>query len=137
MAPRRTRHGLYDPQTEHDAWGVGFVAHIKGKKSRSIVDQGLEILDRLSHRAATGCDPETGDGAGILLQIPHRFFKARGLELGFEMPRRRRYAVGQVFLPTQAGAGEACERILEQVIAAEGQRILGWREVPVDPVSSA
>jgi len=129
---RPDRWGLYDPIFEHDACGIGFVAHMKGEKSRGIVEQGLELLDRLSHRAAVGADPLTGDGAGILLQLPHRFFKRVGLELGFEMPRRRRYAVGQIFLPPARGARAACEQIIEDVIEEEGQRVLGWRDVPTD-----
>jgi glutamate synthase (NADPH/NADH) large chain len=127
------RFGLYEPETEHDACGMGFVAHIKGEKSRSIVDQGLEVLRRLSHRAAVGADPLTGDGAGILLQLPHRFFKREGLRLGFDMPRRRCYAIGQVFLPPEPEARAACQRILEEVVVEEGQRVLGWRDVPVRP----
>src|SRR5688572_23217804 len=127
------RWGLYEPSTEHDACGVGFVAHIKGHKSRDIVEQALEVLARLSHRAATGSDPETGDGAGILLQIPHRFFKREGLRLGFDMPRRRGYGVGMVFLPADPDARRACEEMFEEVIAEEGQRFVGWRDVPVDP----
>jgi glutamate synthase (NADPH/NADH) large chain len=126
------KRGLYDPQTEHDACGIGFVAHIKGEKSREIVEQGLEVLRRLAHRAACGADPETGDGAGILLQLPHRFFKAEGLRLGFDMPRRRRYGVGMVFLPSDKKARMACEEILEEIAVEEGQRILGWRDVPID-----
>ena len=124
--------GLYVPSTEHDACGVGFVAHVKGEKSRAIVEDALEVLRRLAHRAACGADPETGDGAGILLQLPHRFFKAEGLRLGFEMPRRRRYGIGQVFLPPDPTERAACERILEEIVAAEGQRVLGWRDVPID-----
>jgi glutamate synthase (NADPH) large chain len=126
-------NGLYDPRTEHDACGTGFVANIKGDKSRDIVEQALEVLRRLSHRAAVGADPETGDGAGILLQLPHRFFKAEGLRLGFDMPQRRRYAVAQVFLPRDPQARAACERIFEEVVVAEGQRVIGWRDVPTDP----
>jgi len=129
---QRGPQGLYDPSTEHDSCGVGFVAHVKGEKSRSIVEDALEVLRRLAHRAACGADPETGDGAGILLQIPHRFFKAEGLRLGFDMPRRRRYGIGQVFLPPDAVARAQCERILEEVIAEEGQRVMGWRDVPLD-----
>ncbi len=132
MKRRLERWGLYEPQMEHDACGIGFVAHIKGEKSRDIVEQGLEILRRLSHRAACGADPDTGDGAGILLQLPHRFFKAEGLRLGFEMPRRRRYGIGQVFLPPDRQQRSACEEILEEVIAKEGQIVLGWRDVPTD-----
>ncbi len=124
--------GLYDPATEHDACGVGFVAHVKGEKSREIVEDALEVLRRLAHRAACGADPETGDGAGILVQIPHRFFKAEGLRLGFDMPRRRRYGLGQLFLPPDPLQRAQCERVLEEVIAEEGQRVLGWRDVPID-----
>ncbi|MBZ0234623.1 MAG: glutamate synthase subunit alpha, partial [Deltaproteobacteria bacterium] len=127
-----SRPGLYDPSTEHDACGVGFVANVKGEKSRAIVEDALEVLRRLAHRAACGADPETGDGAGILLQIPHRFFKAEGLRLGFDMPRRRRYGVGQLFLPPDPLQRAQCERVLEEVIAEEGQRVLGWRDVPID-----
>jgi glutamate synthase (NADPH/NADH) large chain len=126
------RHGLYDPQFEHDACGVGFVANIKGQKSRKLVEDALEILNRLSHRAATGCDPETGDGAGILLQLPHRFFKREGLAIGIDMPRRRRYAVAQVFLPQNAASREACERVFEDAVRELGQVVLGWRDVPID-----
>ncbi|HZA51256.1 MAG TPA: glutamate synthase subunit alpha, partial [Myxococcaceae bacterium] len=133
MAKPLRRWGLYEPEMEHDACGVGFVAHIKGEKSRSIVDDGLEILKRLSHRGATGADPDTGDGAGILLQLPHRFFKVIGLGLGWDMPKRRCYGVGQVFLPADPAARAACEQILEQAAQEEGQRVLGWRDVPVDP----
>src|SRR6185436_11426550 len=101
---------LYEPSTEKDSCGVGFVAHLRGEKSRAIIEQALEVLFRLKHRAATGADPLTGDGAGILLQLPHRFFKREGLQLGFEMPRRRCYGVAQVFLPSDRLAREACER---------------------------
>ncbi len=123
---------MYDPQTEHDACGIGFVANIKGEKSHDIVEQGLEILRRLAHRAACGCDPETGDGAGIHLQLAHRFFKAEGLRLGFDMPRRRRYGVGMLFLPQDTRARGACQEILEEVVEAQGQRVIGWRDVPID-----
>jgi glutamate synthase (NADPH) large chain len=127
------RDGLYEPSTEHDACGTGFVASIRGEKTRDLVEQALEVLRRLSHRAAVGADPETGDGAGILLQLPHRFFKAEGLRLGFDMPQRRRYAIAQVFLPQDPEQRAACEQIFEEVIGEEGQRIIGWRDVPIDP----
>jgi len=125
--------GLHDPSLDRDACGVGFVAHIGGNKSREILEQALEVLRRLSHRAATGADPETGDGAGILVQVPHRFFKREGLRLGFDMPHRRGYGVGMVFLPPDPVRRRACERVLEEAIAEEGQRLLGWRDVPIDP----
>ncbi|WNG60961.1 glutamate synthase large subunit [Archangium gephyra] len=125
------RYGLYEPDTEHDACGVGFVAHIQGEKSRGIVEDALELLNRLSHRAAAGRDPETGDGAGILIQLPHRLFERE--RLGFALPPRHQYGVAMVFLPSDAEARIACEAALEQVTADEGQRVLGWRDVPVDP----
>jgi glutamate synthase (NADPH/NADH) large chain len=131
-APASGAAGLHDPAFEHDSCGIGFVAHLKGEKSRGVVTDALEILRRLSHRAAVGADPLTGDGAGIHLQLPHRFFKREGLALGFDLPRRRGYGVGQVFLPRDPAARAACERIVEETIAAEGQRVLGWRDVPVD-----
>jgi glutamate synthase (NADPH/NADH) large chain len=123
---------LYDASTEHDACGVGFVAHIKGERSRSIIDQGLGILARLAHRAACGADEETGDGAGILMQLPERFLRDEGERLGLPLEGRR-FAIGQVFLPREPAQRAACEAILEEVVAAEGQRVLGWRDVPIDP----
>ncbi|MEZ4361002.1 MAG: glutamate synthase large subunit [Kofleriaceae bacterium] len=133
LSPEVLPPGLYDPQTEHDACGVGFVAHLRGDKSRDIIEQALQVLRRLAHRGAVGADPETGDGAGILLQLPHRFFKSEGLRLGFDMPQRRRYGVGQIFLPPDPEQRAACERIFAEVVAAEGQRVIGWRDVPIDP----
>ena len=123
---------LYDQSFDRDACGVGFVADIKGTKSRSIVDDGLEILRRLSHRAATGADPDTGDGAGILIQLADRFFRAEGAKAGLDIPTGRRFAVGQVFLPPDPQQRAACEQILAEVVGEEGQRVLGWRDVPVD-----
>ena len=127
-----TRQNLRDPSFEREECGVGFVAHLAGEKSRALVDDALSLLLRLAHRGAVGADPDSGDGAGILLQLPHRFFKREGLRLGIEMPRRRRYAVGQLFLPKDADARAAAERVFETVVAEEGQRVLGWRDVPVD-----
>lgn len=123
--------GLYNPANEHDACGVGFVVHIKGDRSHSIVRQGLEVLDNLTHRGATGFDPLLGDGAGILVQIPDEFF--RGLEdLGFELPHIGAYGVGMVFLPQDESARSKIQRLLEECAQAEGQEVLGWRDVPVD-----
>ena len=130
--PQTSWTGLIDPTIGRDACGVGFVADIKGVRSRDIVDDGLEVLRRLSHRAACGADPETGDGAGILIQLPERFFRAEAARLGFDLAPTRRFAVGQVFLPPGREARAACEAILEQAIAAEGQRVVGWRDVPID-----
>ncbi len=123
---------LYDKSFDRDACGVGFVADIKGIKSRSIVDDGLEILRRLSHRAATGADPDTGDGAGILIQLADRFFRAEAAKAGLDIPNGRRFAVGQVFLPPDPAQRSACEQILADVVTEEGQRVLGWRDVPTD-----
>ena len=116
-----------------DACGVGFVANIKGVKSRAIVDQGLELLRRLSHRAATGSDPDTGDGAGISIQLPEQFLRDEAGRLGLELPANRRFAVGNVFLPPDPAMRVACEQILERAIVDEGQRVIGWRDVPIDP----
>jgi len=124
--------GLYSPEMDRDSCGIAFVANIKGEKSREIVTQALDVLNRLDHRGACGCDPDTGDGAGILVQIPHRFFKRLGLEMGLDMPRRRRYGVGQLFLPPDPEARRKCEEVFEAVVAEEGQRVLGWRDVPID-----
>ncbi|OGT89342.1 MAG: glutamate synthase subunit alpha [Gammaproteobacteria bacterium RIFOXYA12_FULL_61_12] len=121
--------GLYDPANEHDACGVGFVAHIKGKKSHHIVRQGLAILARLTHRGAVGADPKAGDGAGILLQLPDAFLRS---VVGFDLPEPGAYAVGMLFLPRDATDRAECEAIIGRIAAAEGQPILGWRDVPVD-----
>jgi len=117
---------------ERDACGVGFVAHIKGQRTRAIVDQGLEVLRRLSHRAACGADPDTGDGAGILMQLPERFFRLEGARLGFDLPANRRFAIGNIFLPPDPGLRAACEGLLESAIRDEGQAVIGWRDVPIN-----
>jgi len=123
------KQGLYDPANEHDACGVGFVAHIKGEKSHEIVQQGLTILERLHHRGAVGADPKAGDGAGMLLQMPDAFFRA---VVDFDLPAEGDYAVGVVYLPQVDASREAMEAFINQTIAAEGQTLLGWRTVPVD-----
>ena len=125
--------GLYDPAFEHDACGVGFVAHLKGRASRDIVESGLDLLVRLDHRGATGADPLTGDGAGILLQLPHALLEREARKVGLDLPRRGAWAVGMVFLPADHQARAACELALTEAIASEGQRLLGWRDVPVRP----
>ena len=126
------QQGLYDPRQERDACGVGFVAHIKGKKSHDMVSQGLQILENLTHRGATGADPLAGDGAGILLQLPDAFFRAQCATLGVVLPEAGRYGVGMLFLPKDAAARAAAEQIIADKIAVEGQVLLGWRDVPVD-----
>ncbi len=126
------RPGLYDPGFEHDACGVGFVAHVKGRRSHEIVRMGLEILDNLVHRGACGCDPETGDGAGILLQIPDAFLRRETAKNGIVLPEPDHYGVGMVFLPRDPDARGRCKQIIEQSVRREGQRFLGWRDVPTD-----
>ena len=125
-------HGLYDPQFEHDACGVGFVAHIKGHKSHSIVENGLDILKNLAHRGATGCDPLTSDGAGILIQIPHAFFAAELAAQGAALPAPGHYGVGMFFLPTDVEERTLYERIIERTAQEIQQPVLAWRTVPVD-----
>ncbi|MDD5179952.1 MAG: glutamate synthase-related protein [Gallionellaceae bacterium] len=126
------QQGLYDPRQERDACGVGFVAHIKGKQSHDMVRQGLQILENLTHRGAVGADPLAGDGAGILLQIPDAFMRAQCAAQGIVLPAAGNYGVGMLFLSRDAAIRAACEQILTEKIAAEGQRLLGWRDVPVD-----
>ncbi|GHU27583.1 glutamate synthase [Betaproteobacteria bacterium] len=134
------QQGLYDPANEHDACGVGFVAHIKGKKSHSIIEQGLLILKNLDHRGAVGADPLMGDGAGILIQIPDQFMREEMARQGVSLPRAGDYGIGMVFLPKESASRLACQEAIEHATSAEGQVILGWRDVPVDrsmPMSPA
>ncbi len=126
------RQGLYDPSHEHDACGVGFVADIKGRKSHSIIQQGLEIVTNLTHRGAVGADPLAGDGAGILIQLPDTFLRQECAKSAIELPAIGHYGVGMIFLPRSSSNREKCEQILEQCITAEGQSILGWRDVPTN-----
>ena len=125
-------HGLYDSRAEHDACGVGFVAHIKGHKAHSIVEQGLKILENLDHRGAVGADKLMGDGAGILIQIPDDFYRAEMAAQGVTLPALGEYGVGMIFLPKEHASRLACQQELERAIKAEGQVLLGWRDVPVD-----
>jgi glutamate synthase (NADPH) large chain len=124
--------GLYDPANEHDGCGVGFVAHIKGKKSHAIVDQGLTILKNLNHRGAVGWDPKLSDGAGLLIQMPDRFLRDEMARQGIALPPAGQYGVGMVFLPREPASRLACEYEIERAIKDEGQVLLGWRDVPVD-----
>jgi len=124
--------GLYDPRYEHDACGIGFVASIKGEKSHDIIRKGIQVLINLTHRGACGCDPETGDGAGVLIQIPHAFFARECARLGFSLPSPEEYGVGMVFLPVEKHQRLQCEGILERITRAEGLSVLGWRDTPVD-----
>ncbi len=126
------KQGLYDPQFEHDACGVGFVVNIKGEQSHEIVEQALAVLQNLDHRGACGCEENTGDGAGILLQVPHAFLQDACVGLGFRLPDPGEYGVGMIFLPDQREERYRFEKIVEEIILEEGQRLLGWRKVPTD-----
>jgi len=133
-------HGLYSAAHEHDACGVGFVAHIKGEKSHVIVTQGLKILENLDHRGAVGADKLMGDGAGILIQLPDALYREEMARQGVELPPPGEYGVGMIFLPKEHASRLACEQEMERAIKAEGQVLLGWRDVPVDrdmPMSPA
>jgi glutamate synthase (NADPH/NADH) large chain len=124
--------GLYDPSREHDACGVGFVAHIKGEKSHDIVEKGLRILKNLNHRGAVGADPLMGDGAGILIQIPDLLYREDMAELGVRLPPPGEYGVGMIFLPKEPASRIACQEEFERAVRAEGQVVLGWRDVLVN-----
>jgi glutamate synthase (ferredoxin) len=126
------RQGMYDPAFEHDACGIGFVVNINGIRSHEIVRQGLTILTNLAHRGGAGSDDNSGDGAGILLQLPHRFFRRVCSESGIELPEAGDYGVGMVFLPRQEAMRAYCEKKIESVIREEGQTVLGWRTLPVN-----
>lgn len=129
---RLEANGMYSRQFEKDACGMGFVVNIKGKKSHDIIDDGLRILERLEHRGGAGADKDTGDGAGILVQIPHEFFKRECEVLGINLPAAGEYGVGMVFAHKYESLRNEQKRILEEVVREEGQVVLGWREVPVD-----
>ncbi|MGA7197090.1 MAG: glutamate synthase large subunit [Roseiarcus sp.] len=130
LTPRA--QGLYDPANEHDSCGVGFVADMKNRRSHDILEKGLQILANLDHRGAVGADPTLGDGCGVLTQIPHGFFAPECAKLGFDLPEPGHYAIGQFFMPRHAAARRQVHDIVEEVVAAEGQTVLGWRDVPVD-----
>ena len=119
------KQGLYDPKHEHDSCGIGFVAHVKGQKSNRIVRQALEVLVNLDHRGARGSEPDTGDGAGILMQIPHRFFQSACERIGIDLPWPGNYGVGMVFLSPDRDERHAQEKIIERIVEEEGQTVLG------------
>ena len=129
---RLEANGMYSSQFEKDACGMGFVVNIKGKKSHDIIDDGLRILERLEHRGGAGADKDTGDGAGILVQIPHEFFKRECEVLGISLPAAGEYGVGMIFAHKYESLRNEQKRIFEEVVREEGQVVLGWREVPVD-----
>lgn len=128
----KKHQGLYDPAYEHDACGVGVVANLDGRKSHDIIRNAVGVLINLEHRGACGCDPHTGDGAGILFQIPHAFFRRHCRLTGISLPDEGGYGVGMVFLPEETEKHRWCERVVEETVRDEGQDFLGWRDVPVD-----
>ena len=135
--PRTTRkaatsQGLYDQSREHDSCGVGFVVNIKGKQSHVLVQQAREVMTNLSHRGACGCEVNTGDGAGILIQLPHRFFQSEAERLGFVLPDPKSYGVGMVFLPHDPDERAQIQDLFTRISTQEGQHVLGWRDVPTD-----
>src|SRR5579883_1055915 len=129
---RPPAEGLYDLSLEKDSCGVGFIANIKGKKSHQIVSDALNILCNLEHRGAVGADPRAGDGAGILVQIPHAFFKRKAAEIGFELPEPGQYAIGALFMPKDAAWRKVIQSIIADQIKTDGLMLLGWRDVPTD-----
>ena len=126
------KQGLYDPQFEHDACGVGFVVNVKGKRSHEIVRQAIQVLLNLDHRGACGCEVNTGDGAGILIQMPHGFLKKAGAAAGIELPAAGQYGSGLVYLPPDPVQQKECEQLFGRIVAEEGQHVIGWRLVPTD-----
>jgi glutamate synthase domain-containing protein 2/glutamate synthase domain-containing protein 1/glutamate synthase domain-containing protein 3 len=127
--------GLYDPRNEHDSCGIGLVANIRGEKSHGIIRKGLEVLINLTHRGAAGCDPETGDGAGILIQIPHEFFALECGEQGMQLPAPGAYGVAMCFLPVDKHSRLQCEGIFERIAQEEGLTVVGWRDTPVNGIA--
>src|SRR5579871_1871979 len=124
--------GLYHPSLEHDACGIGFVASVQGHRSHDIILKGIQVLINLTHRGACGCDPETGDGAGVLIQIPHAFFARECAKLGFTLPEPGEYGIGMTFLPVERQPRLACEGIIERIVREEGLHVLGWRDTPIE-----
>ena len=124
--------GLYHPSFEHDACGIGFVANLKGQKSHDIIVKGIQVLVNLTHRGACGCDPETGDGAGILIQIPHAYFARECARLGFTLPPAGEYGVGMTFLPVEPTPRQQAEGLIEKIVREEGLSVLGWRDTPIE-----
>lgn len=131
--PSRSPRGLYDPGLDKDSCGVGFVVDVKGRKSRRIVDMGLQVIRNIEHRGAVGADPETGDGAGLLIQMPDDFFRRVCEDIDIALPPAHRFAVGFMYLPQKSAIRKSVEALVEKVTMDEGQQFLGWRNVPVDP----
>src|SRR6476620_4407633 len=125
------QQGLYDPAYEHDACGVGFICHIKGKASHKIVSDALLMLENMNHRGACGCESDSGDGAGLMVRTPDKFFRKEAARLGIKLPPERQYAVGMIFLPQEMVSRHQCEQMFEQGVRDYGMVVLGWRDVPV------
>ncbi len=128
--------GLYDPLLEHDSCGVGFIANIKGIPSHQIVSDVTSMLTRMEHRGACGSEPNSGDGAGVLTSMPHPLFQGVAADLGFQLPPQGEYAAGNLFLPTLESEATHCRRVVQEVVAEHGQKVLGWRKLPTDPVAA-
>src|SRR5262249_44564975 len=124
--------GLYDPAHEHDACGVGFVVDMKGRKSHAIVNQALQVLKNLLHRGACGCEVNTGDGAGILIQMPHGFLKKVCAAEKIDLPAEKQYGTGIVYLPPDPAERKECQQVFGKIVAEEGQHVIGWRTVPTN-----
>src|SRR5688572_20035586 len=129
---RPEKQGLYDPAFEHDACGVGFIVDIKGRKSHKILQQGLQVLTNLDHRGACGAETNTGDGAGVLLQMPHKFLVAVAGKARITLPEPEQYGCGIVFLPRNPTLRRRIEEVFEKIVQSEGQTVLGWRTVPTN-----
>ncbi|MEL6782882.1 MAG: glutamate synthase subunit alpha, partial [Pseudomonadota bacterium] len=129
---RNAKAGLYDPRNEHDACGLGFIANMKGEKSHKIVEDGIKILENLEHRGATGADPLMGDGAGMLVQIPHAFFAEECAKLGFDLPAEGDYGIGFFFMPQDEAAQATIKAVIERVASDEQTPVIGWRQPPID-----
>ena len=126
------KQGLYDPQLEKDSCGVGFVVDIQGRASHEILRMALQVLKNLLHRGACGCEVNTGDGAGILMQMPHAFLAKECAKIGLALPGPQEYGVGMICLPTDREQRVACQKLFEAIVQEEGQRLLGWRDVPTE-----
>jgi glutamate synthase (ferredoxin) len=126
------KKGLYDPANEHDACGVGFVVDMKGRKSHQTIIDALTILKNLLHRGACGCEENTGDGVGILIQKPHKFFVRECKKIDIELPKEDQYGAGLIFLPTDVEQANHCQQIISRIVEEECQVLLGWRDVPTD-----
>jgi glutamate synthase (NADPH/NADH) large chain len=132
MMKKSSQRGLYSPELEHDACGIGCIANINGTKSFDVLHDALTMLENMEHRGGRGCNPKTGDGAGVLLQIPHELLKEECSSLGFELPEEGKYGVGMIFFPREKHVAESCRKILLRVVEDLDLQLIGFRVVPVD-----